>query len=319
MSKRMPRLRICLSFPWILLFLTFQYLSTAATTRIFGEVVVTAIFVETPLEVIIISMFLITVMLCLHEPEVVARINELLLPIIVLPLVVIAFASFQQAEWDNLLPIFSTSWKNVFRGGIETAFSYQGYELMLIYFAFAQRGSNPFKATRYGITFSMFVYMLIVLASITVFGHEEIQRLAWPTLELVKTTQMPGLILERLESAFLGVWVAAVFTTTANTYYVVVYGLRQWLGRGMMFQRIIAALLLIPLFYISLIPQNVVQLSALTDNLAYMGLIVTTFLPLVYALVTLMRYGRGEHAESMEEVEIENAGRPNRTESGPVE
>lgn len=62
----------------------------------------------------------------------------------------------------------------------------------------------------------------------------------------------------------------------------------------MMFQRMMAALLLIPLFYISLIPQNVVELSLVTDYLAYVSIFVTTFLPLVYALVTLVRYGRGE-------------------------
>ncbi len=282
-----------LGLPWILFFLVFQYLSTAATSRIFGEVVVTAVLLDTPLEAIIITMFLLSLVLCLHEMEVVARVNELLFPIIILPVLFIAIVSFQNAQWNNLLPFFAVSWNEVWMAALETSFSYQGYELMLIFFAFAYPGSNLNKASWFGIGFAALIYILIVFAGIAVFGYEELRRVTWPTLELVKTTQVPGLILERLESAFLGVWVAAVFTTVGNTYYIFVYGVRQLFGRGIVFQRVIAFVMLIPLFFISLIPQNIMDVFAMADTIGYLGFAVTTFLPFVYMVIVRLRY-RGE-------------------------
>lgn len=298
-AKGMSWLGKALSLPWIVVFLSFQFLSTAATSRIFGEVVVTAVLLETPLEVMIISMFFLAFLLCCHEVEVVARVNELLFPLILFPVLFIALASFQKAEWNNVMPFFVSSWQDLFQASMETSFAYQGYELMLLYYAFAKPGTNKVQAGFFGIGLAMIVYTLIVFAGIAVFGYQELQRVTWPTLELVKTTKVPGLILERLESAFLGVWVAAVFTTVGNTYYAFIYGLRQFLGKGIMFQRITAFLLLIPLFYISLVPQNIMELFRVTGYLGYLGMIVTTGIPLVYAIVTAVR-GGGKRREEME-------------------
>lgn len=295
-SKGIPWLGKVLGFPWILLFFAYQFITTAATSRIFGEVVVTSVLLNTPLEVLIVSMFFLSAFLCFHEPEVVARINELLFPLIIFPILFIAITSFQKAEWNNIFPVFSFQWRDLFSSALEMSYSYQGYELMLIYFAFAVPGSNSVKAGLYGVGLAMFVYTLIVFAGIAVFGHDELRRLTWPTLELVKNTQVRILILERLEAAFLTVWVAAVFTSVANTYYAFVSGLRQWLGRGMVFQRIAACVLLIPLLYVALIPQNITQLFSYTSFLGYSGMVVTTVLPLVYFVVAIAR-GKRKHAE----------------------
>jgi len=300
-SKRLPWLGKWLGLPWVLIFLASLFCSTAATSRIFGEVVVTAVLLDTPLEAILITMFLLALILCMHEVEVLARVNEVLIPLIVLPVLFIALTSFQNANWNNLMPFYSSSWSDLWGAVLETTFSYQGYELMLIFFAFSRPGCQLGRASGFGIGLAAFVYTLIVLAGIVVFGYEELQRVTWPTLELVKNTQVPGLILERLESAFLAVWVAAVFTTVGNTYYGFIYGLRQLFGRGIVFQRISAAVLLIPLCYIALIPQNITDVFQVAEVLGYTGLIVTTFLPLIYVLVTLVRYGWKDRSEKSNE------------------
>lgn len=288
-TPKKPWLGKLLGFPWVFAMLIFFYLATALTARVFGEVVVTAVLLETPLEVLIISMFFLALFLCLHEVEVVARVNELLFPLILFPILFIALASFQKAEWNNVLPLFSSSWTNLVISGTNTALAFQGYEIMLIFFAFAKLGTDKMRAGLIGVGFAAVVYTLIVLAGIVVFGYEEMQRQTWPTLELVKNTKIPGLILERLESAFLGVWVAAVFTSTGNYYYAFIYGLRQYFGRGMLFQRTAAFIFLIPLFYISLVPKNIEAVNQAGTTLGRIGLVITIGVPLVYVLVTLLR------------------------------
>ncbi|QRG69250.1 GerAB/ArcD/ProY family transporter [Brevibacillus choshinensis] len=295
-SKKRPQQGRWLSLPWVLAFLLFMYFSTAIVSRIFGEVVVTSVLLDTPLEVIIITMFLLAQMLCMHEVEVVARINELLFPLILFPVLFIALASFQNAEWNNVLPLYRASGKALFEGMYESVYSYAGYEIMLIFFAFAHENNSKARAGFYGITIAMFVYTLIVLAGTAVFGYEELQRVSWPTLELVKTTKVPGLILERLESAFLAVWVAAVFTTVANAYYAFVYGIRQLFNKGILFQRIISALMFIPLFFIALWPQNIVDIFRISSYMGMVSLALNLGVPMLYWLVLWAR-GMGQGAK----------------------
>jgi spore germination protein len=278
-----------LSFPWVFSYLGYLYVVSGMATRVFGEVVVTAVLLETPLEAIVITMFMLAFILCLHDVEVVARVNEILFPLIVFPVLFIAIASFQKADWNNLFPLFRSNWQELLWGTLETSFAYLGYEIMLIYFAFAHPDSNKVRAGFFGIGLTSVIYTLIVLAGITVFGSEELQKLTWPTLELVKTTQVPGLILERLESAFLGVWVAAVFTSVATAYYTFIYGLRQYLGRGMTFQRVSSFILLIPLFYITFIPENIIEIFQVMMYMSWFGLGLNFALPIVYLLVIAVR------------------------------
>jgi spore germination protein len=295
-SPKNPRLGRWLSLPWVISYLLYLYLSTAIVARVFGEVVVTSVLLDTPLEVIIITMFLLAQMLCMHEVDVLARINELLFPLILFPVLVIAIASFQKAEWNNMLPLYRASGKALFEGIYETVYSFSGYEIMLIFYAYAHDNQSKVKAGFYGIGIATFVYTLIVLAGIVVFGFEELQRVSWPTLELVKTTQVPGLILERLESAFLAVWVAAVFTTVANVYYAFVYSLRQLFNKGIQFQRIISALLFIPLFFIALWPQNIVDIFRASSYLGIVSLYLNLGIPFLYLIVIFVR-GMGSKAK----------------------
>ncbi|MED1945982.1 MULTISPECIES: endospore germination permease [Brevibacillus] len=277
------------SFPWISIYLVYLYFSTAIVSRVFGEVVVTSVLWQTPLEAMLMTMFLLVFFLCMHEVEVVARVNELLFPFIILPLLFIALASFQKAEFGNLLPINHVSIRSMAEGVYEGIYSYSGFEIMFVFFAYAQKNTNKELAGFYSLLIAALIYMLIVVAGISVFGYEELQRVTWPTLELVKTTQVPGFILERLESAFLAVWVSAVFTTVANAFYVVVYSLRQLFRKGIWFQRIMAAILLVPLFYFSLIPQNIPEVFQVASLLGLSSLFINLLIPVVYWVVILIR------------------------------
>jgi spore germination protein len=277
------------SFPVILIYAGFFAIANVATARTFGEVVVTSVLRETPLEVIIITMLLAALVLSWHEVEVMARVNEILLPLILLPVLLIALFSFQTARFENMLPIFPVDWKTTALGALAASFAFQGYEVMTLFFGYVKDSSNMIRASLWGIGIPAFVYTMIVLSGILVFGSEELQKLMWPTLELVKTTEVPGLILERLESAFLGVWVAAVFTTVGNLYYALVLMIRQYFRFQMVGQRWTAFLILPLLFWLSLVPQNVIELFKVLRWIGYAGMTVTLGVPLILLIIAMFR------------------------------
>ncbi|MED1780316.1 endospore germination permease [Brevibacillus fortis] len=285
----------------ICLFILYQFFNAGITARVFGEVVVTSVLPDTPLEVIIVTLLLLVLFLCCHEIEVVARVNELLIPFLLLPSLLIPLVSFMNADWYNLLPFHVESWTDVVKTGLDTYTLYTGYELLMVYFAFAIPGARLGVASITGMSFAFVVYMISVIAGISVFGYEELQRLIWPTLELVKVTQRTGWFLERFESAFLAIWVASVFTTIGNMFYATIFSLRQWFRKGIRFQRISAIVMMVPLFFFSLIPQNIVELYSYLKHLTTMGYMVTIFIPILLAITQFMRNkinkGRKENIE----------------------
>ncbi len=284
-----PKLGRMLCYPWMFLFFSFQFLNAGMVARGFGEVVVTAVLLETPLEATLISLFLIVLFLCMHEVDVLVRVNELLFPIMLIPVFLVPYVSLTGADWNNLLPIHIESWPDALKAGVNTFSLYTGYELLLFYYGLVIPGAKIGLATWLGLVFTIVSYALTAAAGIVVFGYEELQLMIWPTLELVKTAQRTGWFLERLESAFLAIWVASVFTTLGNMYYTTIYGLRLWFGKGIRFQRITALVLMIPFFYVTLFPQNIVEFFAYAQYLTHLGYGATIGIPILLALIHWLR------------------------------
>lgn len=289
-TPKAPWVGRILSLPVCLGIIIFWALYTVVVARTFGEVVVTTVLTQTPLEIIILTMLATAMLLVMYDIEVVARVNEVLLPIIIFPVLLIGLSSFQSAKLENILPLFFLDWNSFFIGVLTSAYAYLGFEVMLIFFAYVQPGTQVMKANLIGIAIPGLIYTLITISGISVFGVEELRLLAWPTLELVKVTEVPGLILERMESAFLGVWVAAVFTTVGNLYYAISVMINQTLGiRSDKGRRIIAFLLLPLLYWLSLQPPNIHELFRYQGILGNIGGGIVFVLPLLLWLGALVR------------------------------
>ncbi|MGZ0052583.1 GerAB/ArcD/ProY family transporter [Brevibacillus gelatini] len=288
-GRRYPRLGNILNTPWMLMFLLFQFLNTAMVARGFGEIIVTSILLDTPLEAILLTLFLMVLYLCMHELEVLVRVNELLFPIMFVPIIIIPYVTINSANWENLLPLHIDSWQSLASTAFGTFMLYTGFELMMIYFGLAMPGSRISLVAWSGLSFTVVSYVLTTIAGIVVFGYEELQHLIWPTLEMVKTARRTGWILERLEAAFLTIWMASIFTTFGNMYYSMIYAIRLWLKKGIRFQRILALIFFIPMFYVSLWPQNIVEFFAFNEKLTYFCYLPTVFFPILLAVIQGIR------------------------------
>ncbi|MBB3114513.1 spore germination protein [Paenibacillus phyllosphaerae] len=284
---RHKRIGLLLALPFLLSYALYWTSGTALVARIFGEVVTTTVLKRTPLEVIIGTMLITAFILVMHDIEVLVRVNEVLLPLIVIPLAIIGLSSLQSAQLVNLLPMFQVNWWGFLKGTALSTTSYLGFEMLMIFGAIGEQSGKPLRYHLLGVAVPGLVYSLIVFSGIAVFGVDELELLAWPTLELVKTTEVPGLILERLESAFLAVWVAAVFTTLGNLYYGTCTMLKEIMG--LKHHRWIA-LALLPLFYwTSLQAPNVQVLFELMSRWDLFGLFNASVIPLFLLILSFMR------------------------------
>lgn len=272
---------------WSLALILLQVVLTALTVREFGDVVRTAVLRNTPIEINIILLLLTATFCVRYDVQVFARVFEVFFPLMLVPLTVIGLISLKNARFSYLLPINGPGWGDVLVGALFASVGYVAYLSAAILLPSLNLPKRATRAGLSGIGLTLFIYLLAVTASLSVFSTEEMKRLIWPTFELVKTTTVPGFILERLESAFLGIWVAAVFTTVSATYYTALLAAQQLLK--LRDHKVLAIPLAPVLYMIAMAPQDIQSLYSLVRVVGLAGVGITVGGPLLLFCVGWLR------------------------------
>ncbi|MBO9606529.1 MAG: endospore germination permease [Paenibacillaceae bacterium] len=272
-------------------------LLTSLTAREFGEVVVTSVLKTTPVEVTVIVMLLLAAITTRNNMTTFAYIHLFYFPLLLVPGLLIVTLSLKNADIINLQPIWGngTSAKVMLSGIFTIASLFQGAFIQSAVIPAMRRPERAMRATVWGMIIAGGLYVLIVTATVSVFGTEEIKQLLWPTLELAKATSLPANILERLDAAFLAVWVTAVFTTLLSSYFMTTYSIRQLFRLGD--HKLFTFFLLPFVFIIAMLPQNILQMYRIIAQSGQIGLYVTIGYPGALLLIAILRKKRGDRRE----------------------
>jgi spore germination protein len=282
---------------WIgsLCIIAFFAILTSLAAREFGEVVVTSVLKRTPLEVTVTVMLLLAAISARNDITTFAYIHHFYLPAIVGPALLIVVLSFKNAEVTNWLPVWGNEPQGMLAGVLTIAALFQGSFILAMVIPGMRRPEKALKASFWGMAIAGGLYLLTVIAVVGVFGPEETKILLWPTLELAKTTSLPANILERLDAAFLAVWVTAVFTTLYATYYLTVHALSKLLR--LRDHKMFSFTLLPFVFIVAMLPQNVINMYQVISVVGRIGLLITIVYPAILLAVAILRKKRGEPVE----------------------
>ncbi|MFW6389593.1 MAG: GerAB/ArcD/ProY family transporter [Halanaerobiales bacterium] len=266
---------------------------TGLVIRAFSSMLTSAVLLNTPIEMIIIAMILIIVYFTRHDIQVIGRINELYFVFIIIPILFGIFLALREINFIRLLPLTGgQGLLPLLRSGTNSFFSFLGFEIIILFIPSITTQKLSYNYGIKGIISPLIVYMILVLISVGVFGIEELQNLTWPTLELVKVTPFPGLVLERLEAVFIAFWVVAIFTTSGNLFYSSVIGLSQ------IFKIEEHKTLIFPLlpfvFFIAVYPDNIFEVLDYMDILGRAGGVIIFFIPVIYYLIAVIANKRGD-------------------------
>lgn len=272
-------------------------LLTSLTAREFGEVVVTSVLKSTPVEVTVIVMLLLAAITTRNDITTFARIHLFYFPFLLVPGLLIVVLSLKNADVINLLPIWGNnpSGAAMLTGVFTIASLFQGAFVLSAIIPAMRRPERAMRATVWAMVIAGGLYLLIVTATVSVFGTEEIKQLLWPTLELAKATSLPANILERLDAAFLAVWVTAVFTTLLSSYFLTTYSIRQLFRLGD--HKLFAFFLLPFVFIVAMLPQNILQMYRIIAQSGRIGLYITIAYPGALLLIAILRKKRGDRRE----------------------
>ncbi|XID90607.1 endospore germination permease [Paenibacillaceae bacterium WGS1546] len=284
-----------LAFVGSLFVLGFFAVLTSLTAREFGEVVITAVLTKTPLEVTVIVMLTLAAISTRHDIVTFTYIHQLYFPLLIGPVVLIVALSLKNYDVINLQPVWGNEHQGMLSSVWTIAALFQGSFIITSVIPAMRRPEKAMKASISGIVIAGGLYVIIVAAAVSVFGAEETKNLLWPTLELAKATSLPANVLERLDAAFLAVWVTAVFTTLFSSYFLTVKELSK-LCR-LRDHKLFTFFLLPWVFTMAMVPENMFQMYEIIQNVGRIGLYITIAYPGLLLIIAMMRKKRGSSSE----------------------
>ncbi|QRG65873.1 GerAB/ArcD/ProY family transporter [Brevibacillus choshinensis] len=277
------------------LVIAFFAVLTSLTAREFGEVVVTSVLKSTPVEVTVIVMLLLATISTRSDIFTFAYFHQFYFPFLLFPVIVIVSLSLKNAEIINLLPVWGNEQKDLMMGVFTVAALFQGSFVLTMVIPAMRNPDRVMKASVLAMLITGGLYVTIVVATVGLFGAEEIKKLLWPTLELAKATSLPANILERLDAAFLTVWVTAVFTTLFSSYYLTIHSMSKLFR--LRDHRMFSFFLLPFVFIVAMIPQNILQMYDIIESVSRTGLVITIIYPGILLIVAVIRGKREDRNE----------------------
>lgn len=240
------------------LFAVYLLLVIAYITRAFTEVVKMFLLFRTPTEAIMLSLILVCTYIVRGGVECIARINELIFPILFIPFFVLLLFGLPIMDFSNLLPVLQISPDTVFRAVPAMAFSFEGLELMLFYIGFMENPKKAYKPAVLAVLFITLFLVMITAFCIAAFGKNAVTRFLWPLVSYVRAINIPGLFIERLDGLLLSLWMLTVFTTIVSIYFIVGYSISKVAGTKEQKQYILP--LSIVIYYFALQPGGLAEL-----------------------------------------------------------
>lgn len=272
----------------------FFALLTGLGAREFGAVVITAILSETPIEVTVLVMLLLAAITSRNDLNTFAYIHTFYLPVILSPVVIIVVLSLQNANILYLQPLLGDDMSDMIKGSLTIAALCQWSFVLTIIIPSMLNPKRAMKAGMTGLLIAGGILLMLVVASLAVFGAEETKKLLWPTLDLARTTSLPGNLLQRLDVVFLTVWVTAVFTTLFSGYTFTCHALS---GLFKLRDHKMFSFSLLPIIFIfSMLPGNLLEMYKIIEVVGRIGLILTIVYPCLLLGIDLIRKKRGKRS-----------------------
>ena len=194
-----------------LLFMVRIFCHAVVELRLFGEIVRQTMLHNTPFWILCAVMLVISAYTAAKGYETRARIAELLIAIIFIPLLLVFLMGINSVDFSNLLPLLKSDARSYAAGGYEAMFSFTGAELLLLAFPYLNR---PEKAGRgaAGAVLAVGLFMTAITAlTIARFGAGIVQQQMWPVLEMADTVDVPGAFVERMGVVVMSFWIISVF------------------------------------------------------------------------------------------------------------
>jgi spore germination protein len=270
-----------------LMFGLYMLFFTLTGVRTMAEVVRAQMLSLTPLETIIFAMLLTILYSAWDGLMPIVRINESGQPISFLLIIFFFLFAYLEADWFELRVPFAEGLLPVIQPLPNTVYSYLGFEILLLYYPFVVIKEKSFRHAAAGIALAGSFYSFIVLGTLVTIGPDVAISQTYPVVTMAKTIEVVRQFVERAELLLLVLWLPLAYTTHLVTFYSTAFSMhrmfpaisfRWWMG------------LLVPaIYFLSLVPDNLIEMVEWSDYVGNAGLFFLFGYPLLLLAAVYVR------------------------------
>ncbi len=270
--------------------------TAAIQLRFFGEIVKQIMLKSTPFAVICGLMVLISAYSAAKGYEGRARLSQILVFIVFLPLIFVCLVASRDADFSNLLPVAVTNRTNLLNGSYSAILAFSGIDFCLLVFPYLNRPKNARRGIVQTVALIGGLMTVITVVAIAKFGASDLKLVMWPVLDMMDTIDLPGSLLEHQGALIMSFWIVSVFAIVNACVFFSSLLLRDVCKKGTHLTYII---IIVPIiFLLSFLPPNTVIAFQMFNWLNYtFGIAFLIVIPLVLLLVAKLRRIGGGHRD----------------------
>ncbi|WP_371365668.1 Spore germination protein YndE [Sporomusa rhizae] len=187
----------------------------------FSKVLVFYMFDRTPPDVVFMSMLAVIVYNVMQDLGTILRVAQFTFAVSIVMINTVWSAGIFNFQPENLLPLTIDKPIEILKASLSTWPTYSGYEIiLLLYPLISQKRHNIAKTVGVSFIFVALICVSIVVMTVGVLSVETVKAEAYPTMVVVRSVELPGTFIERLENYFLIAWIPMVFNAQSLLFYM---------------------------------------------------------------------------------------------------
>lgn len=195
---------------------------------IFGGIVQAMLLNRTPPWVVYIVILAVAAYAAAKGIETRARLAEILIIVIAIPLFVLGILALFNIDFGNLQPALVTPPQDLAKGVLSLGFIFTGIEFIFIAVPYLNKPQEGQRAALNAMAIAGIVMVIITAFTLAKFGPYNTQALDWPVLKMMDMINVPGSLVARQEALVLSFWMLSVFAfMAASVFYGAALGRDQ--------------------------------------------------------------------------------------------
>ncbi|OPY61110.1 MAG: Spore germination protein YndE [Pelotomaculum sp. PtaU1.Bin065] len=207
------------------------YINTNSTiTQQYSYFLASAYMPETPRIVFELLIVIIAAYAVRNGLEVFTRVNQIVLPIILISVVILIILAAREMDLKKLLPVFiDTGTVPIIKGAVSPALWMGEIVTMAVLIPYLNKAKEAYRIAVTASLISAFFMLAVFVAVIAIFNPTVTVGWYYPALNGFRMIHLAN-FLERMDPFVMVIWVAGVLIKISIFYWAAVLGSAQWLG-----------------------------------------------------------------------------------------
>jgi spore germination protein AB len=189
----------------------------------------------------------------------------------------------------NLLPIMDHSVKELLVSAKDLTLSILGFEAILLYYPFIKEPQRSQKWAHFGVMFTIFIYLIVMIVSIGYFSQEQLEKNIWATITMLKIVQLP--FVERIEYVAISSWILIILPNVCISIWAASRAAKRIFKKR---QRFLLICILLVIFFASSRFETRNQINMLNEITGQLGFyLIYGYIPLLFVISFLYNKWKG--------------------------